>query len=253
MSTQTTTRKDVRNAIVSAAQRFASLQPQWSARADLTDLAERTQAAMTAAAESLKGTKPLDTIREALATAGGLLQELEDGLAKPAAAAAPKATRTRGPAKPPEIRELFRDDEAHILVNWILDPAAPRFVVVQASTASSVADEELLVVKATRQWAGEKKQALELAARKACEIKGVEYIEPEKEPAPTRRRGQVNEKRDVVFGDEATVAVVMVTGGENRYEVVVAGEVKHTIKATKNWRLERQEAIGQATQLATTA
>ncbi len=77
---------------------------------------------------------------------------------------------------------------------------------------------ELLVVKATRQWAAEKKQALEFAARKACEIKGVAYVEPEAPAAPARKRGVVKETRTTVYGDGGPVQVVMVTGGENRYE-----------------------------------
>jgi len=81
----------------------------------------------------------------------------------------------------------------------------------------------------------------------------VEYVEPQAPAAPARKRGQVNETRTTVYGEGGPVQVVMVTGGANRYEVVVGGEVKHTIKATKNWRLERQEAIGQASQLVVSA
>ena len=79
------------------------------------------------------------------------------------------------------------------------------------------------------------------------------YVEPEPPAAPARKRGAVKETRTTVYGEGGPVQVVMVTGGENRYEVVVNGDVKHTIKATKNWRLERQEAIGQASQLVASA
>ncbi len=246
------TRKHVRAAIVATAATFAELREQWSVREDLADLTSRVETALADATAALQGSKPTEQVREAQLTAGTLLAELMDALTKPAADVK-KVTRTRAPAKPPEVRELFRDDEAHILVNWILDPAAPRFVVVQLTVEAGAPDEELLIVKATRQWAAEKKQALEFAARKACEIKGVAYVEPEAPAAPTRKRGAVKETRTTVYGDGGPVQVVMVTGGENRYEVVVNGDVKHTIKATKNWRLERQEAIGQASQLVASA
>ena len=251
MNTQAPNRKQVRAAIVATAETFAALREQWSAREDLADLAQRLEAALAAAAAALQGSKSTEVVREAQLTAGTLLAELQDALTKPAEVK--KAPRTRAPAKSPVVRELFRDDEARILVNWILDPAAPRFVVVQCAAEAAEADEELLVVKATRQWATKKKQALEFAARKACEIKGVEYVEPQAPAAPTRKRGEVKETRTTVYGEGGPVQVVMVTGGANRYEVVVGGEVKHTIKATKNWRLERQEAIGQASQLVVSA
>jgi len=244
-------RKDVRNAITATARRFAGLHDQWSVRPDLADLAKRTQEALTAATTSLSGSKPTEVIREAQQTAGELIAQLEQALTQPPVEA--KAARTRAPrgeAKPAEIRELFRDDEAHVIVQWVLDAANPRFVVIQFSGEAGVADEEKLVVKASRQWATEKAQALDFGMRLAAANKGVEYVEPVKE-APAKR--VASEKRDVVYGDEATVAVVMVTSANNRYEVVVAGEVKHTIKATRAWKLERQEAIGEATKLAAAA
>ena len=246
------TRKHVRAAIVATAATFAELRAQWSVREDLDDLTSRVETALTDATAALQGSKPTEQVREAQLTAGTLLAELMDALTKPAADVK-KVTRTRAPAKPPEIRELFRDDEAHIVVNWILDPAAPWFVIVQLTVEAGAPDIKLLEVKATRQWAAEKKQALEFAARKACEIKGVPYVEPEAPAVPTRKRGAAKETRTTVYGEGGPVEVVMVTGGENRYEVVVNGAVKHTIKATKNWRLERQEAIGQASQLVASA
>ena len=200
---------------------------------------------------NVSGSKPTDVIREAQQTAGELLAELELALTKPAEPVKAQRTRApRGDAKPPEIRELFRDDEAHLIVNWVLDAAAPRFVVLELAQEASQADIEHLVVKASRQWATEKAQALDFGMRLAAANRGVEYVEPVKE-APAKR--VASEKRDVVYGDEQTVAVVMVTGANNRYEVVVAGEVKHTIKATRAWKLQRQEAIGEATKLAAAA
>ena len=248
-ATQPNSRKDVRNAITATARKFANLREQWVIRTDLADLVERTQVALTAATTILSGSKPTEVVREAQATAGTLLLELVEALSKPAVET-PKATRHRGAAKAPEIRELFRDDTAHVIVQWVLDAAAPRFVVIEFSTEAGVADVEKLVVKASRQWATEKAQALDFGMRLAAANRGVEYVEPVKE-APAKR--VASEKRDVVYGDEQTVAVVMVTGANNRYEVVVAGEVKHTIKATRAWKLQRQEAIGEATKLAAAA
>ena len=191
-----TTRKDVRNAITATARRFVQLREQWVTRDDLSDLVERTQAALTAATASLTGSQPTEVVREAQKTAGLLVAELEQALTQPPVEKA-KATRARGPAKPAEVRELFRDDTAHLVVNWVLDPAAPRFVVVQLATEAGADDVELLIVKASRQWATEKKQALEFAARKVCEITGVEYVAPS-EPAATRKRGTVTETRALV-------------------------------------------------------
>jgi hypothetical protein len=250
--TQPNSRKDVRNAITATARKFASLREQWVIRTDLADLVERTQASLTAATTSLSGSKPTEVIREAQKTAGMLLLELIEALSKPAEEK-PKATRHRGAAKAVEIRELFRDDTAHLVVNWVMDPQAPRFVVVELAQEAGAADVEHLVVKASRQWATEKKTALDFAARKACELKGEEYVEPVAEEIVTRKRGAAAEKRTVVYGDEQTIGVIMVEGTDNRYEVVVAGEVKHTIKATRAWKLERQEAIGEATKLAAAA
>ena len=186
-------------------------------------------------------------MREAQQTAGELIAELELALSKPAEPV--KVTRTRAPrgdAKPVEIRELFRDDEAHVIVQWVLDAAAPRFVIIQFSTEAGVPDEEKLVVKASRQWATEKKSALDFAGRLAAANKGVEYVEPVAE-VPAKRVAK--ETRSLVYGDEATVGVVMVTGADNRYEVVVKGEAVHTIKATRAYRIQRQEAIGEAAKL----
>jgi hypothetical protein len=251
VTTNPNSRKDVRNAITATARRFAQMHAQWSVRPDLADLAKRTQDALTAATASLSGSKPTEVIREAQQTAGELVAQLEAALAAPPVEVKVARTRApRGPAQPVEIRELFRDDEAKVIVQWVLDAANPRFVVIQVSTEAGVADQEKLVVKASRQWATEKKSALDFGMRLAAANKGVEYVEPVVE-APARR--VATEKRDVVFGDEKTIAVVMVTGANNRYEVVVAGEVKHTIKATRAWKLERQEAIGEATKLAAAA
>ena len=246
-TTNPNSRKDVRNAITATARRFAGLHAQWSGRPDLADLAQRTQAALTAATASLSGSKPTDVIREAQQTAGELLAELELALTKPAEPVKAQRTRApRGDAKPPEIRELFRDDEAHLIVNWVLDAAAPRFVVLELAQEASQADIEHLVVKASRQWATEKKTALDFAGRKAAELKGVEYVEPVVAP-PAKRVAK--ETRYLVYGDEKTVGVVMVTGADNRYDVVVKGEVVHTIKATRAYRIQRQEAIGEASKL----
>jgi hypothetical protein len=250
-ATSPNSRKDVRNAITATAKAFAGLREQWIVRTDLTDLVERTQAALTAATASLSGTKPTEVIREAQATAGTLLQELMEALSKPAVEKTKtKATRApRGDAKAPEIRELFRDDKAKLIVNWVMDSSNPRFVVLELTPAGQE-DIEHLVVKASRQWATEKKAALDFAGRKAAELKGEEYVEPVVEEIAKR---VAKETREVVYGDEKTIAVVMVTGASNSYDVVVKGEVVHSIKATRAYRLQRQEAIGEAEQLAKAA
>ena len=143
------TRKNVRAAIVATAATFAELREQWSVRQDLADLTSRVETALTDAAAALQGSKPTEQVREAQLTAGTLLAELMDALTKPAADVK-KVTRTRAPAKSPEVRELFRDDEAHILVNWILDPAAPRFVVVQLTVEAGAPTVRPLLRRAQR-------------------------------------------------------------------------------------------------------
>ena len=61
---------------------------------------------------------------------------------------------------------------------------------------------------------------------------------------PRKRVGALVSK--VVYGAGERIQVLMVTYPTYRYDVAVDGVVVHSVKATRNWRVERQGAIAEA-------
>jgi len=252
MSTQTTNRKQVRQAIVETAEALTALKPQWEQRDDVGPMVAGVEREINEALRRLQNSAPTEQVRQAQAAAGASLAGLREALAKPAGAALGNAKtvtrRPRGEVAPPEIRELFRDDQAGVLVVWILDPAEPKFVVTHSDAEEEIT---LLELRATRAWASEKKQAIETGRKKACEVLGLTYVESQDSPVVTRTRGKISEQRKVVFGEGGPVQVVsVVAGAETRYELVVGGEVKDQQPATRStWREVRAGLIQQAAKL----
>lgn len=249
MSTQTN-RKQVRRAIVETAEQLTSLKPKWERRDDLKLMVSSVERAINEALRLLQNSAPTEQVREAQVVAYIALEGLKEALAQPAGATpvTPVARRPRGAAATVETRELFRDDQAGVLVVWVLDPAAPRFVVTHTDAAEEAI---VLELRATRAWAAEKKQAIEAGRKKACEVLGLTYVEPQDGPVVTRTRGAISEQRKVVFGEGGPVQVFsVVAGAETRYELVVGGEVKAQAPATRStWREVKAGLIQQATKL----
>ncbi len=120
-----TNRKLVRAAIVETAEALTALKPEWERRDDLKLMVEGVERAINEALKLLQNSAPTEQVREAQVAAYTSLEGLREALAKPAGAAPvakPTTRRPRREAQPVETRELFRDDQAGVLVVWILDP-----------------------------------------------------------------------------------------------------------------------------------
>lgn len=246
-----TNRKLVRAAIVETAEALTALKPEWERRDDLKLMVEGVERAINEALKLLQNSAPTEQVREAQVAAYTSLEGLREALAKPAGAAPvakPVVRRTRGQVAPVETRELFRDDQAGVIVTWILDPAEPKFVVTHSDAEEEIT---LLELRATRAWASEKKQAIETGRKKACEVLGLTYVESQDSPVVTRTRGKISEQRKVVFGEGGPVQVVsVVAGAETRYELVVGDEVKASAPANRStWREVKAGLIQQAAKL----
>jgi len=111
---------------------------------------------------------------------------------------------------------------------------------LQIAAQRRIAERARSTIPALRAAADEAERVCQAVA---IEVKAATEAKPAAKRAP---RGSRTEVSKVVYGEGGPVQVVMVTYPAYRYDLVVAGEVVHTIKATRAWRTERKALIEQA-------